>query len=72
MFGKTHLIIDIYTWMSCAFPLFPMGKFGEYYHRNVKLIFAEYIKFRILSEDLRYRLCHFYLFYYLKSSKSKS
>ena len=57
--------------VMCFPTLFPTGRFGEFHPRKVKLNLAEYIKSRILSEDSRYRLCHSYLFYYLKIKQIK-
>ena len=57
--------------VMCFPTLFPTGRFGEYHPRPVNLNLAEYIKSRILSEDSRYRLCHAYLFYYLKIKQIK-
>ena len=57
--------------VMCFPTLFPTGRFGEFHPWKVKLNLTEYIKSRILSEDSRYRLCHSYLFYYLKMKQIK-
>ena len=57
--------------VMCFPTLFPNGSIGEYHPRPVNLNLAEYIKSRILSEDSRYRLCHAYLFYYLRIKQIK-
>ena len=57
--------------VMCFPTLFPSGKFGEYHSQKEKLTFAEYIKSRLLNEDSRYRLCHSYIFYYLKLKQIK-
>uniref|UniRef100_A0A1X7V2Q8 ATP-dependent DNA helicase n=1 Tax=Amphimedon queenslandica TaxID=400682 RepID=A0A1X7V2Q8_AMPQE len=57
--------------VMCFPTLFPTGRFGEYHPRPVNLNLAKYIKSRILSEDSHYRLCHSYLFYYLRLKQIK-
>ena len=57
--------------VMCFLTLFHSGKFGEYHPQKEKLTFAEYIKSRLLNKDSHYRLCHSYIFYYLKLKQIK-
>ena len=38
----------------CFPSLFPTGRFGHHYHRDVPLQFNEYVKSRLLNKDARF------------------
>ena len=49
----------------CFPTLFPSGRFGEGYQREVKLTYSEYMKSRLLHKDGRFRKDDQYVFYLL-------
>ena len=51
--------------VMCFPALFPDGKFGQHYRREVKISAAEYTKSRLLNKDSRYRKDPQYVFYLL-------
>ena len=51
--------------VMCFPTLFPSGRFGEGYQREVKLTYSEYMKSRLLHKDGRFRKDDQYVFYLL-------
>ena len=51
--------------LICFPVLFPNGKFGEHYAREVKITSSDYIKSRLLNKDSRFRKDPQYVFYLL-------
>ena len=51
--------------VMCFPTLFPSGRFGEGYERDVKLTSSEYVKSRLLHKDDRFRKDDQYVFYLL-------
>ena len=51
--------------VMCFPTLFPSGRFGEHYPREVKITYSEYAKSRLLNKDLRFRKEPAYVFYLL-------
>ena len=49
----------------CFPTLFPSGRIGEGYQREVKLTYSEYMKSRLLHKDGRFRKDDQYVFYLL-------
>ena len=49
----------------CFPSLLPTGRFGQHYHRDIKLSFSEYVKSRLLNKDARFRKNPEFVFYNL-------
>ena len=54
-----------YLDVMCFPVLFPMGTFGKYHPREVKLSHSEYVKSRLINKDSRFRKDPQYVFYLL-------